>query len=217
MIEIAFDKHINALFQGQEKPLLDVPDLCNKSFEDYINYAQSVFCNYQSDKHIIVIADKQHFNSNKLALAFFVCSCFNDNSAIECLVIKDVNYEEEFEKYKPYIAVSIGIRYALLIAQKPIDLIYKELRCLNYFDFIIEEDFVKNLIRYIPHNHVESKVETDSAHDAIVYVSLYKILALAKIEKNFEIIVHTTKNEEELNPQKLVSDILQKASKFVDI
>lgn len=217
MIEIAFDKHIDASFQGRKYPLLDVPDLCNMPFDSYIEYAKTVLNSFTTGQYLIVISDNKRFNTNKLALAFFICSCFNDKNSIECLVIKDLNYNEAFESYKPYVAISVGIKYALRLSQLPVDVVYKELKCLDYLGFSIKENFTENSIHYMPHNDIRSSVITNSVFDALLHASLCKILALAEIEIPFEVIVKITKDSEELDTEKLVFAILKKVSEYIDV
>ncbi len=217
MIEIAFDKHLDELFQGQKYPQLDVPDLCKKSFGAYVQYARDVFKYYKSERYLIVFSDDKRFNTNSLALAFFIVSCLEDEYSIDCLVVKSKNYDEAFSSYKPYVAVSIGVKYALRLIKESTDIIYKELKCLDYLGFSIREDYVKNSIHYVPHNSYKSSVTTNNVHDALVYASLYKILALAKVETPFELVVKITKEAESLDAEELVFAILQKVSSYIAI
>lgn len=217
MIEIAFDRHLDELFQGQKYPQLDVPDLLGKPFNAYVQYARDVFEHYRAERYLIVFSDDKRFNTNSLALAFFVVSCLEDKWSIDCLVIKDENYDEAFSSYKPYVAVSIGIKYALRLIKESTDIIYKELKCLDYLGFSIKEDYVENSIHYVPHNSYKSSVTTNNVHDALIYASLYKILALAKIETPFELVVKITKETENLSTEELVFAILQKVSSYIAI
>lgn len=217
MIEIAFDRNINNSFKGQEYPLLDVPDLHDKPFSVYADYAEKVLANYKSEKYLIAISDDKLFDANKLALAFFMVSCLDYENSIDCLVIKNENYEEAFERYKPYVAVSIGLKYALRLIKDPVDVMYRELKCLDYLGFSIKEDYVQNSICYMSHNSAKSSVTTNNAHDALVYASLYKILALAKIEIPFKLIVKITNEDENLDPKEVVSAVIQKVSSYIDI
>ena len=217
MIEIAFDKNINSLFQGQEFPLLDVPELCVKPFDAYIQYAKDVLEHHKQEKYLIVISNEERFSANKLALAFFICSCFDDINKVDCLVIKNANYNEAFDRYKPYVAISIGIKYALRLIKEPTDAIYKELECLNYLNFSIIRNYVEDSIRYIPRHPINSSVETDNVFDAITYSALYKILALAKIDVPFDVNIHITKENENPDAKMLIKAILQKISSYIEI
>lgn len=217
MIEIAFDKNLDASFRSQEYPLLDVPDLHDKKFADYVVYAEDIFRQYKSEKYLIVIADDKKFNFNKLALAFFIASCFDSKNAAECLVIKTIDYEAAFAGYKPYIAVSIGIKYALRLAAEDVGTIYKELKCLNYLNFSIKEDYIENSIHYVSHSSNGSSCVADNVFEALVLASSYKILALAEIETPFDVIIHITKEKGTLNTEKMVDEILRNISDFIDI
>lgn len=217
MIEIAFDKHLDNFFNGQEYPLLEVPDLLNMPFEEYIKYAQMVLTQHADTLYLIVMADENRFSANKLALAMFVVSCFRPKIDVECLVLKASDAMEAFERYKPYIAVSVGIKYALHLLEEQGDNIYRELACLNYLNFKIKEDYVNNIIHYIPNNEVGKSIETHNLFDALLWVSIYKILALAEIKPPFELAVYKTKDMENIDAKTLVSAILKEISNYIDI
>ena len=217
MIEIAFDEHLDSLFKNQEYPLLDVPNLCNKPFDTYITYAQEVFKHYKSQKYLIAIADDTRFNTNRLSLAFFITSCLDNENTIDCLVIKNKNYNEAFESYKPYIAISIGIKYILRLAKEPANVIYKELKCLNYLNFSIKEDYVQNLICYKPQTKAKSSITTNNSFEALVYATLYKILALAEIEIPFNLNIKITNDTKDMDSKEIISTILQKVSPYIHI
>ncbi len=217
MIEIAFDKHLDPFFKEQEHPLLDVPDLCNKPFDAYISYAQKAIKQYRSQKYLIAISDDSHFDTNLLSLAFFIASCLDNQNTVDCLVIKNENYKKAFENYKPYIAISIGIKYALRLIKEPADVIYKELKCLNYLNFSIKEDCVQNTICYTFNSQNTSYITTNNTFEALVYASLYKILALAEIEIPFNLNIRITSDTRDIDAKEIISTILEKVSPYINI
>ncbi len=217
MIEIAFDKHLDPFFKEQEHPLLDVPNLHNKTFDAYISYARKAIKQYQSQKYLIAISDDSRFDTNLLSLAFFIASCLDNQNTVDCLVIKNKNYDKAFESYKPYIAISIGIKYVLRLIEEPADIIYKELKCLNYLNFSIKEDYVQNTICYIFNPKNTSSVTTNNTFDALVYAALYKILALTEIAIPFNLTIQITDKTQAINAEKIISAILQKVSPYIAI
>ncbi|MBR2300305.1 MAG: hypothetical protein IJ870_07045 [Alphaproteobacteria bacterium] len=217
MIEIAFDEHSDNSFKGQTYPLLDVPDLDGEPFSSYLSFADSVFKKYTSELYLIVLADCSRFDTNKLAFAFFIQSCLHPNNALECVVFKTSDTKLAFESYKPYIAASIGIKYALRIAKENVFEIYKELKCLNYLNFTIKESFLNHTLVFTPNNVTTQNIETHSVFEAVVFVSLLKILSLAEIDMPFSLTVFTSTEPEKIDSKLLLKNLLEKTSHFIDL
>ncbi len=218
MIEIAFDKNKNNIFQQKEYRVLRIPPLNDKPFEAYSNFAEEIFNLYQNEPYLIVFEDNSLFDTNKLALALFIQSCFFAESILGCVVFKTDDTKLAFEKHKPYIAVGIGIKYALRLSSENEATIYKELKTLNYLNFSITENFTnKTLLFRLDGRQPLKKIETQTLKDAIIFVSLLKILSLAGIDENIELLVHITQNQEQPNPQELISKILEKTKPYINI
>lgn len=218
MIEITFDEHLNNSFKGLEPPILTIPDLSGKPFKAYFDYAKEIFRENKESLYLIVFEDKKLFDINKLALAFFICSCLEPENPLECLVVKTLQIQKAIENYKPYIALSIGLKYALFLASESTTNIYKEIKLLTYFNFSIKENYAEETITYQTNGNQELKhIETFSAFDTLIYVSLLKILSLANIEENINLVVHTTKDSEMIDKEKLIEKILEKTKPYINI
>jgi len=217
MIEIAFDEHMDDTFKGGVYPSLGVPKLIDASFEQYLNYAERIFSIYTDSLYLIIKTDEKCFNTNKLALAFFIKSCFYPNNNLECVVFKTLNTNKAFETYKPYVAASIGIKYALRLSKENVHNIYKELKCLNYLNFTIKESFLNNTLFYQPNNLTSTLIETHSAFEAIVFVSLLKILSLAEINIPYALTVHLTTQNENLDSHIILQELIKHLSCYIDL
>ncbi len=216
MIEIAFDKNLNNTFKDKEYPLLTPPLLKGKDFEQYIHYASSVFQTLQKDKYIIVFEQKKLFEINKLAFAFFVVSCFNSDSNLECLVIKTKDEKEAFNNYKPYVALSIAVKYAIRICQENTQTIYKELETLTYLNFSVHKNFSnKTLIYKTKTDQPLKKIETNSLLESIARVSWLKFLSLNEIEENIELIVNISDKEEKIAQKEITKKILEFSRPYI--
>ncbi len=217
MIEIAFDIHKNNQFKGKTYQLLDVPCLKGSSFEEYLNFARTYFETNTDCVYIIALEDNCLYDVNKLALSFFIQSCLIPNKA-ECFVFKVSDSKKAFENYKPYIAASIGIKYALKLAEENVQNIYKELKCLNYLNFQIQENYLNNTLTYkMTGNNLLKMIEANTVFEAIVFVSVLKILSLAGIKDNIELKVKVQRTEVVLDKAKLVNEILKQISSYIVI
>lgn len=218
MIEIAFDEHITGDFKGKPYPVLEVPTLKGAPFESYLMFAQRVFHVYQSSQYLIVFADENLFDVNKLGLALFIRSCFEDENPLECVVFKTGEVHAAFEAYKPYIAASIGIKYILRLADLPTVSVYKELKCLNYLGFTLKENYRKRSITY--RLTADTPLKTIEAHtifDALTNIGCLKAICLANIKDNIELEVFIKKDPEQIDLQKLISETLKKISAYIPI
>jgi len=217
MIEIAFDEHLDGTFKGKAYPMLNVPDLGKKPFEDYLSYADSVLKQHTSDLYLIVLTDNSRFSTSKLALALFVKSCLYPNNNLECVVFKTTDTRAAFEAYKPYIATSIGIKYAIRLANEDIRTIYKELKCLNYLNFTIFESFLNRTLSFKPNNPTTKIKETHTAFEALLWVSLFKILSLAEMDMPFVLLVHISTESEKIDSDLLLNSLLKEVSEYIDL
>ena len=218
MIEIAFDEHITAEFKGKPYPVLEVPTLKGAPFTDYLSFAQSAFKTHQNNQHIIIMEDENLFDTNKLGLALFIRSCFENESPLECVVFKTRDMHQAFEAYKPYIAASIGIKYILRLAHLSPTEIYKELKCLNYLGFTLKENYAtKSIVYRMTGQSPLKRIEAHTIFDALTNIGLMKAISLAGITDNIELEVFTQSEPEQIDLQELVKETLKRLSAYIEI
>jgi len=217
MIEIAFDSKKNKKFNGKAYPFANVPDIKEQSFEGYLAFALEALHRSGKEPYLLVEENTALFSTNRLALAFFVASNFVE-TAVDCVVFKTENPKEAYEAYKPYIALSIGIKYALRLSTLEPSTVYKELTCLNYLNFSVKENYAEKTISYATKTATGANVvETRSIFNSLVHVSTLKILSLCEIEEDLCCTVHITNEREIIEPLALVQAILKNVSPYINI
>lgn len=217
MIEIAFDSKKNKKFNGKAYPFLAVPNIKEQSFEGYLAFALDALHQFDKEPYLLTEENAALFSTNKLALAFFVASNLVE-AAVDCVVFKTENPKEAYEAYKPYIALSIGIKYALRLSTLEPSTVYKELTCLNYLNFSVKENYAEKTISYETKTATGANVfETHSIFDALVYVSTLKILSLCEFKEDLRCVVHITNQKEIIKPLALVQAILKNVSPYINI
>lgn len=206
MIEIAFDENSDLSYKNKFYPTLDVLRMEKLDMAQKIDFAQKELLKYKNEPYLIAKTD----DFKQIGLAFFIASCLIE-TGVDCLVFKVKNQKEAMASYKPYIAASIGIKYALrLLNQAPLS-VYKELKCLNYLNFSIKESYQDKSIVYTMGDVDKAlKIETHTIFDALVEVSVLKALSLADIKKDIVLKVFITGQDEKIVPIKLVAAILEK-------
>ena len=208
MIEVAFDENSEITYNGKTYPVVKVPSLAS-SFEAYQDFALKTILKHSQTSHIILKTDGVEVSVLKLAFAFFVVSCLHE-TFLECAVFKVKNQKEIFEAYKPYIGASVGINYALRVAKLSAFYAYKELKCLNYLNFTLKENYAEKSISYQMGEPPYDFIETKTLFDAIANVAALKALSLGGIQKNIDLKVYITKQDEIIEPSSMMNAVLEK-------
>ena len=217
MIEIAFDENKTSTKKKKSYPLIDVPLLKSADIRAYIDFARQMLEKYKEEQYLIVCENEAFFCIKTLAFAFFIASVLFETK-LDCLVLKVKDKTKTYQAYKPLIAASIGIKYALRIADFSPFEIYKELQCLNYLNFDIKEDYANHALIY--QTRAEGNKKIMAAHtifEAILYVTLLKILALAEIDENIELTVYKANEKPYFSKSQLIEAVLTKFSAYQDI
>ena len=217
MIEIAFDENTNLTYNGKKYPLIDVPVL-ESSLASYKDFALKAMMKHAQTPYLIIKANEANFSFLKLAFAFFIVSCLCE-TALECVVFKVQNQKDAFEAYKPYVAASIAINYALRLIKLDPFYVYKELKCLNYLNFSLKENYAEKSILYTMTAQSEPilNIETKCIFDAIVNVSILKALSLADTQKNISLKVYQTTAPENISGKTMIDAIINKLSSFLSL
>jgi len=217
MIEVAFDENSETSYNGKTYPVVKVPSLVS-SFDAYKDFARKTILKQSQTSRIILKADSAEISVLKLAFAFFIASCLHETS-LECAVFKVKNQKEVFEAYKPYIGASVGINYALRVAKLSAFYVYKELKCLNYLNFTLKENYAEKSISYTmsaPDTPLIS-IETHHIFDAVVNVAVLKALSLGGITKNIDLKVYITNQDEIIDPSLLIDAVLEKLADVLSL
>ena len=217
MIEIAFDENTALTYNGKKYPALNVPAL-GPSFAAYKDFALKAILQHPTTPYLIVNARQANFSFLKLAFALFVASSLHETD-LKCVVFKVLDQKDAFTAYKPYIAASIAINYALRLIKLEPFYVYKELKCLNYLNFTLKENYAEKSISYTMTAPSEEMlyIETKNIFDAVVNVSLLKALSLADTPKNISLKVYQTSAPEPLLSEAIIDALINKLSTFLPL
>ncbi len=215
MIEIILDGNNDNKFCNKEWPLEEISTEA-ADWNAYRKEAARVITAY-ADSHIVIIRIKnKNFSINKFALALFVESCQRPNK-IEGGVIKVENRETALQAYRPYIALTIAIKYVMMLSSETPAVIYKNISELGYLGMQIQRDYIKNSISFkLPGNETVHRFKAENAFEALVITGIFKALALAKQPETFEAEIITDKTPVPLNEDKIIEEILAKISPWID-
>ena len=143
MIEIVLDENTENTFLNAERPVYTINDTAEKTWEEYRGLAQKILTSYGDVPIIIIRNTNPQFSINWFAVALFIESCFIKNK-LECAVFKVKDKTTAIQNYKPYIALTIGLKYIIRLYQEELDNVYKEIAGLSYLGLNIKEDYIEN-------------------------------------------------------------------------
>ena len=141
----------------------------------------------------------------------FIESCHIAND-IDCVVFKVKDYNKSYQEYKPFVALTIAVKYIMRLCLEDVKRIYQEFTELGYLGLEIKHDYIKNqtIIR-LNGNQLVYKISTHKTKDAIAAVGMLKALSLAKVGASVEVEINEVMESETINEtdiiNKIVSDI----------
>ncbi|MCM1324027.1 MAG: hypothetical protein NC218_07685 [Acetobacter sp.] len=186
MIEIALDENIENTFLNAERPTYIINDTFEKTWKEYRELARKVITMYGDMPIIIIRNNNPNFSNNWFAVALFVESCFIKNK-LECVVFKVENREKALQAYKPFIALTIGIKYIIRLYQEELDNIYKEIAGLSYLGLDIKEDYLENkLYMELPSAEEAHILTAQTKEEALTVVAILKSIALTQQPIHFK-------------------------------
>lgn len=216
MIDIAFDTHEGNIFCGEVCPVVSL-DNAPQTWEEYASQAEDLINRYEDDKTIILQINNPQFSTNKLSLALFVSS-IKLPCKLELAVFKVKDLEEAREAYKPYLSLTIAVKYVLQLFNATPEEIYKNISGLGYLGLSIKTDYIENTmtLTYEGAKEPSYHFETDNAFDALVMSAVLKTLSLAQIKEKFEVKMSLNLAPQKRTIDELIVQILKIVSPWIE-
>lgn len=216
MIDIAFDIHEGNTFCGEECSVVTL-DNAPQTWEEYVRQAEDLINRYGDNKTIILQINNPQFSMNKFSLALFVGS-IKLPCKLELAVFKVKDLEEAREAYKPYLSLTIAVKYVLQLFDSTPEEIYKNISGLGYLGLSIKTDYIENTMSLVYEGAKEPSYhfETDNAFDALVMSAVLKTVSLAQIKAKFEVKMALNFIPPQKTIDNLISQILKIVSPWVE-
>ena len=216
MIDIAFDIHEGNTFCGEECSVVAL-DNAPQTWEEYVRQAEDLINRYGDNKTIILQINNPQFSMNKFSLALFVGS-IKLPCKLELAVFKVKDLEEAREAYKPYLSLTIAVKYVLQLFDSTPEEIYKNISGLGYLGLSIKTDYIENTMSLVYEGAKEPSYhfETDNAFDALVMSAVLKTVSLAQIKAKFEVKMALNFIPPQKTIDNLISQILKIVSPWVE-
>ena len=216
MIDIAFDIHEGNTFCDEVCPVISL-DNTPHTWEEYAEQAEDLIKRYGDDKTIILQINNPQFSMNKFSLALFVSS-IKMPSTLDLAVFKVKDLETAREAYKPYLALTIAVKYVLQLFNATPEVIYKNISGLGYLGLSIKTDYVENTMTLVYEGAKEPlyHFETDNAFDALVMSAVLKTVSLAQIKEKFEVKMSLNLAPQKRTIDELIVQILKIVSPWIE-
>ena len=115
-----------------------------------------------------------------LAVALFV-EAYHLPNMLECAVFKVEDNAAAIEEYKPYIALTIGMRLALRLCHENTRAIYREIENMGYLGLNIKTDYLAQKIYVgLSGNGDTTTFTAHTAQEAVAVAASLKALSLAQ-------------------------------------
>ena len=217
MIETVLDGHSGNTFLNQPRPVYTLASFSGTTFDDYRREAQNFVKAYAKERIVIVHIPQEHFSLNLFSLALFVESCRIDND-IDAAVFKVADEAKALAEYKPFVALTIAVKYVMRLCKEDTARIYHEFTELGYLGLDITQDYFKDetalrlkgsedLVRLTP----------KSTQEAVANVGMLKALSLLKNEANIELLIKNNPKDTALDEDAAIAQILKDITPWVKI
>ena len=217
MIDIIFDHNDDNLFNNKEYNVELISNVIIGTFDEYRNLAKQILVKHQNEGNIVIKIINEEVLLNKLALALFIEAV--DNDKIDCVVFKVKDLQGSIEEYKPYVALTIGLKYALRLIKEDVRTIYKDMETLNYLGLIINRNYFDNTLTFRLENSSDpiQSIKTENITETIIWVAILKALSLAEISVSLEVLCTNINYEQpEFNREDMIAEILKNVSKWIN-
>lgn len=215
MISIAFDIHNDNTFCGQNFSVIEIDETA-QSWNDYKKLADVLVREHSAEKTIVIKVNNDDFSINKFAVALFVSS-FETAGRLELAVFKVDDLESTREAYKPYLALTVALKYILQLFDQSPNEICKSISILGYLGLLIETDYANNImsLEYSGKSEDFYEVEANNCFDVLMWVAILKAISLAQIQTKIKLNVVLDFKQQQIDINELLEQIVQKFSIWV--
>lgn len=190
MIEIVLDENTENTFLNAERPVYTIEDAAEKNWAEYRALARKILTMYGDIPIIIIRNNNPRFSINWFAVALFVESCFTKNK-LECAVFKVADKAVAVQAYKPFVALTIGLKYIIRIYQEELENVYKEIAGLSYLGLSIKEDYIENkLYMELSTGGEMKRISAQNTEEALAAVAIIKSVALTQKPAHIRAEIH---------------------------
>lgn len=215
MIDIAFDMHRDNTFCGESFSVITIDNPAH-TWADYKKQADKLIKEHSSEKTVVVKVSNADFSINKFSVALFVSS-FEAADKPDLVVFKVDDLERAREAYKPYLALTVALKYVLQLFNQPPEVICRNVSILGYLGLLIETDYVNNvmLLEYSGNSGAVYEFEAHDSFEVLLWAAVLKTVSLAQIPTKIRVRVFLGFEPRKVDANELMEQIIQKVSFWI--
>lgn len=216
MIEVVLDGNDNDEFLNRTRPVYVVENFSGTDFSDYRQKARELIAACQREPIVLIRNLSPLCSINKLALALFI-EAENCENNIECVVFKVADAAAATATYKPYVALTIGIKYVMRLMEEDAKIIYKEISLLEYLGLKITHDYSRNVLQIeLPGTGEPKLMAAEHTSDALALVGMLKALALAHVSTPIKADFHISDENPPFDKEAIINRIIKLVQPWID-
>jgi hypothetical protein len=133
-------------------------------------------------------------------------------------VFKVDDYEKIRNNYKPYVALTIGVKYAITLSKETPKTIYKNISELGYLGITSKHSYANNTMELKLPNGTDCalKMNAKNINETIAGVAVLKALSLAQIKISAELLIDINENDTALDIDWIIAKILKDVANWID-
>lgn len=181
--------HRDNTFCGESFSVITIDNPAH-TWADYKKQADKLIKEHSSEKTVVVKVSNADFSINKFSVALFVSS-FEAADKPDLVVFKVDDLERAREAYKPYLALTVALKYVLQLFNQPPEVICRNVSILGYLGLLIETDYVNNvmLLEYSGNSGAVYEFEAHDSFEVLLWAAVLKTVSLAQIPTKIRVRV----------------------------
>lgn len=118
-------------------------------------------------------------------------SSFEAADKPDLVVFKVDDLKRAREAYKPYLALTVALKYVLQLFNQPPEVICRNVSILGYLGLLIETDYVNNvmLLEYSGNSGAVYEFEAHDSFEVLLWAAVLKTVSLAQIPTKIRVRV----------------------------
>ena len=216
MIETVLDGNDDDKFLNRSYQTVVPGHLLSASFSAYREEARKIIATHASEAAVIIPEDDTAFSINKLALALFVESCKTGNN-LEFVVFKVKDLAKKTEAYKPYVALTVAVKYIMRLASEKPKTALKDIASLGYLGLTIKQDYQNDkLFVSLKRQAPVKKLPAENFSEALAAVGIMKAFALTQTDISLEAEIDCSNYDMPLDADIIIEKIINDVMPLID-
>lgn len=215
MIEVILDQNKTDTFQDQVRPVYAIEKFTGTNLQDYRRIAREFVARFKDTPLVIIRSQDAAFSNNLFALALFIETCELDTK-LDGIIFQVDDARAATEAYKPYIALTIGLKYALRLQKEAPKMIFKEISLLNYLNLNIRQDYLTSKMYIsLPGDSPVQKLTAADADEAITVIGIMKTLSLTHCGASIDAELTVSDQPVKRSKEELIQSIIDGVSPWI--